>query len=58
MYTHEKKVYLIGQFWRSVTDLMGKIKRTSNIIDDNDVSECFAHSYENVFNQVGLNVLT
>ena len=47
------------QFRRSVTDLRGKSKRTSNIIDDfsndNNVSECFAHSYENVFNQVGFN---
>ena len=45
--------------WRSVTDLRGKSKRTSNIIvdfsNDNDVSECFAHSYENVFIQVGFN---
>ena len=49
----------MSQFWRSVTDFRGKSKRTSNIIDDfsndNDVSECFAHSYENVFNQVGFN---
>ena len=49
----------MSQFWRSVTDLKGKSKRTSNIIDDfsndNDVSECFAHTYENVFNQVGVN---
>ena len=39
----------MSQFWRSVTDLRGKSKRTSNIIDDfsndNDVSECFAHSF-------------
>ena len=50
---------MVKLFWRSVTDLWGKSKRTSNIIDDfsndNDVSECFAHSYENVFNQVGFN---
>ena len=48
-----------SQFWRSVTDLRGKSKQTSNIIDDfsndNDVSECFAHSYENVFNHVSVN---
>ena len=40
----------MSQFWRSVTDLRGKSKRTRNIIDkfsnDNYVSECFAHSYE------------
>ena len=40
----------MSQFWRSVTDLRGKSKRTSNIIDDfsydNDVSECFARSYD------------
>ena len=39
--------------------MSGKTKRTSNIIDDfsndNNVSECFAHSYQNVFNQVGFN---
>ena len=49
----------MSQFWRPVTDLRVKSKRTSKIIDDfsndNDVSECFAHSYENVFNQVGFN---
>ena len=49
----------MSQFWRSVTDFRGKSKRTSNIIDDfsndNDVFECFADSYENVFNQVGFN---
>ena len=42
----------MSQFWRSVTDLRGESKRTSNIIDDfsndNDVSECFSRSYENV----------
>ena len=52
----------MSQFWRSVTDLRGKSTRTSNIIDDfsnnNDVSECFSRSYENIFNQVGLTVLT
>ena len=35
-------------FWRSVTDLRGQSKRTSNIMDDfsndNDVSEWFARS--------------
>ena len=48
-----------SQFWRSVTDLRGKSKRISNIIDDfsddNDVSECFAHPYEFFLNQVGFN---
>ena len=52
----------MSQFWRSVTDLRGKSKRTSNIIDDfsndNDVSECFAHSYENVLIKWALTVLT
>ena len=40
----------MNQFMRSVIDLRGKGKRTSNIIYnfyyDNDVSECFACSYE------------
>ena len=49
----------MSQFWRSVTDFIGKSKRTSNIIDDfsndNDVSEYVARSYENVFNQMGFN---
>ena len=49
----------MSQLWRSVSDLRGKCKRTSYIIDDFsndiDVFECFAHSYENIFNQVGFN---
>ena len=49
----------MSQFWRSVTDMRRKSKRTSNIIDDfannNDVSECFTRSYENIFYQVGFN---
>ena len=52
----------MSQFWRSVTDLSGKSKGTSNIIydfsNDNDVSECFAHSYENVLIKWVLTVLT
>ena len=50
-------MYCYLKIWASFGDQLliwgGKSKRTSNIIDDfsndNDVSECFAHSYENVF---------
>ena len=42
----------MSQFWRSFSDLRGKSKRTSNIIDDfsinNNVSVCLARSNENV----------
>ena len=48
------------QFWRSVSDLRENGKRTSNIIDyfSNDVSKCFARSYENVLIKCVLTVLT
>ena len=59
---HQKIKYIellskdMSQFWRSVGDLIGKGKQTSNIIDDfsndNEVYECFAHSYEHICNQV------
>ena len=45
------------QFWRTVSNIRGKNKKCSPIIEgfsnSSDISECFAQSYKNVFNQVG-----
>ena len=45
------------RFWRKVSNLRGKSKKSSHIIEgysnDSDISECFAQSYRHVFNQQG-----